>query len=394
MFKKSVILAVVICMVISMFAINTYAADPPSDKSVYFKDGEAKNCTVAESGSNMKSLISGDVLKLLVLGKSDPNINITLDGNVDTKTYKILAMKVKKEYDGATGGEIFYNEHGKGAEGGKSMTFEYAAGTDYQWIYIDLSSKSVDQVGFIRFDAYQEAPLENTLLTVAGIGFFKSVDDMNAYAASAEGKQLGVNEGDKHFPWEVPFAGNDAAPGVWLNTVPDATKPGNYWVRFNANAPFYGISYMLYASKNNPKGHWALYKYDTDIETTLAGTPVRKQDISANGDSWQLAEFEQVGKGQYVFYIELEEGQGEGYYYNVGVSGNDADPNLIETGFNGTNKAAKGVLSGSVQFIKTDGVTNYFAALDAENPSTGDVALFGYGIAALATVLIKKRKVK
>ena len=53
------------------------------------------------------------------------------------------------------------------------------------------------------------------MITVAGIGFFKTVDDMNAFAATPDGQNLGSNEGDRDFPVEVPFSGTDLNIGIY-----------------------------------------------------------------------------------------------------------------------------------------------------------------------------------
>lgn len=397
MLKKCTVLVIVACMVLALIPLKSQAAEPPHSKSMIFRDGEAKNGTVDKSGNNMKSLVSGDVLKLKILGKSDPNIGITFDENIDTATYKILAMKVKKEYAGVVSGEIFYNVKGSGADPQKSIGFNWAEGTDWQWIYIDLSTKSASQVGYIRFDAYGESPVENTLIYVAGIGFFKSVDDMNAFAASPDGQNLGSNEGDKNFPMEVPFSGNDLNIGIWLNTVPDTSKPGSYWIKFNAAAPFDGINFYLFASKNNAKGHWALYKYDKTFEKTMAGEPVAKQNLAPPGDGYLSATFNTMEPGQYVFYVELEQGQGDGYYYVVACSNTAAQEGLIEFGYNGTKHpdyTGSGVMTATIMFVDTEGVENYLVELVPDNPATGDVGLVAYGFAVLAAALVKRRKVK
>lgn len=401
MLKKCTVLVIALCMVLALVPLRTQAADPPHSKSMIFKDNQVINGSVAASGNNMKSLVSGDVLKLKILGKGDPNIGIDFVENIDTSTYKILAMKVKKEYaGGGLEGEIFYNVKGQGAVGGKSTKFLWAEGTDWQWIYVDLGAANAGDVGFIRFDPYDDSPVENTMITVAGIGFFKTVDDMNAFAATPDGQNLGSNEGDRDFPVEVPFSGTDLNIGIWLNTVSDPSKPGHYWIRFNAAAPFYGINFYLYASKNNAKGHWALYKFDTSVEQTLAGEPVAREDLSLSQDTHLQAAFEPMNPGQYIFYVELEPDQDPDptvFYYVVACSSIDAPEGLIEYGFNGTkNPDYNGplVMAGTVMFVETEGVNDYLIPLDAENPTTGDVGIIAYGFAALAAVLVKRRKVK
>lgn len=113
MIKKIFTISLTIALLLTSFVFPSIAADPPSDKSAYFEDGVAVNCTPAEAGSNVLTVISGDVLKIMVSGKADPNFGIQLKDNVDTNTYKILALKVKKTYNPVIGGEIFYNEKAK-----------------------------------------------------------------------------------------------------------------------------------------------------------------------------------------------------------------------------------------------------------------------------------------
>lgn len=396
MVKKTFAIMLILALLLTTFIIPTSAAEGPSDKSMYFSNDQAVNGVPASSGSNVMTVISGDVLKIKVLGKSDPNFGIELNSNVDTNVYKICALKVKKTHAPATGGEIFYNVKGQGAVGGKSVTFNYAEGTDYQWIYVDLGAKNAGDVGFIRFDVYQESPSDLEYLTLAAVGFFKSVDDMNAFAQTDTGKNLGKNEGTKGFP--ETLSGGLNSPGVWLNDRIDATKPGYYWVKFNTALPFYKFNVLqIYAgtTKDNT-GTWKLFKHNTDLETTMAGTPVAQGAINQKGDKPFSIEFgKNIPAGQYVLYIEQD--MTPDTYLNIGTSAVEPDPKKFEYGFNGTkfDTAATTFIAASIEFVGTTDV--YFKDLipdGAPNPETGDISLLGFAALGLVSVLTKKRKVK
>ena len=140
MFKKFLVLMLALALVLSLFSFTSSANEGPSGKSVYFQDGKAVNADIPNKGNNTKAVIAGDALKIGFTATEDPGIDIKMHDNVDTNTYKILALKVKKTHNEEIEGEIFYNEKGLGAIGGKRVDVPYAATTDWQWVYIDLGA--------------------------------------------------------------------------------------------------------------------------------------------------------------------------------------------------------------------------------------------------------------
>lgn len=121
------------------------------------------------------SVVTGDVLKIGFSATSDPYLDIKLSDNIDTNTYKIVGLKVKKTHDKAIGGELFYNEKGKGAVGEKHVLTNYTDSTDWQWVFADLGAVSAGNVGYLRYDVFGTAPSTDDIVLLAYVGFFKSM---------------------------------------------------------------------------------------------------------------------------------------------------------------------------------------------------------------------------
>lgn len=193
--------------------------------------------------------------------------------------------------------------------------------------------------------------------------------------------------------------GGLSGPGIWLNTVPDASLPGFFQLKFNASKSFSSIKIMIYSSVSPASsGSWKLYKFNTNDATTLAGTPVASGDLNRNKDDAAVLEFGTQAAGQYIFYIEQDD-LGEGSYFNLGVSKTDYDAKKFAYDYNGTlfgdepNKASP-FLFAEFTF---EGDGTFFADLipDGEaNVPTGDISLISLAGLALVTSLTKKRKVK
>ena len=88
------------------------------------------------------------------------------------------------------------------------------------------------------------------------------------------------------------------------NIVSDPSKPGHYWIRFNAAAPFYGINFYLYASRTMQRVTKRC-KFDTSVDQTLAGEPVAREDLSFTRHSF-ASKVRANESGQYIFCVELE----------------------------------------------------------------------------------------
>ncbi len=215
---------------------------------------------------------------------------------------------------------------------------------------------------------------------------------MTVYANSAAGKALGTNEGDKSFP--VQLGGSLAGPGIWLNTVTDAEKPGFYWVKFNAALPISKLHISQIYAKNGT-GKWAMYKYNGTFDNTMAGTPVATDTINqAKDGSYSITFATPLAAGQYVFYIEQD--MVADTYFNIGTTGAAYDEKKFEFGYNGTpfSSPANEMISGSIEFVGSS--ASPFADIVADsavNPQTGSVSLIGLAVIPLISVLVKKRKV-
>lgn len=115
--------------------------------------------------------------------------------------------------------------------------------------------------------------------------------------------------------------------GFWLDArfaeidIPDPSQPGYYWLKFRAQASFSSVYVVIYSNAATVSaGTWNLYLFDTDNDTTLAGTPYVQGAINIQGDQHLIFDFGTVPAGQYIFKIELDYGQPTDRYMNVAVS--------------------------------------------------------------------------
>lgn len=391
MFKKFVVVVLACVLVLSLFSFSANASDAMHDKPVYFSKGEVKNAEIPFKGHNTTAVVAGDVLKLGFTGVADPGIEIKMVENVDTNTYKVLAFKVMKTYDQTIKGEIYYNEKGLAAVGGKSVKFDYTESTDWQWIFINMEGKG--NVGYLRFDVFEDAPSTDTLAYVAGFGFFKTQADAEAYANSEYGENLGKRIDDVGSPVEAWFSKTgDFHVGTWINQHPEG-EPGYFWTKFNANSSFMGINIFLFGHDTEESyATWKLFKYDKNIEKTLQSEPAATGDLSCVGNNWYFIRFNKQEKGQYLFYLEYTGGE----YLVVGNHEEPVGEGLIEYGTNANYSAAdKRYMTGSILFEENESGIYYVPIVADEPetiPSTGDVSLIGYAAMAFISVLIKKKK--
>ena len=171
------------------------AADGVEPGYLIYVDAETEtvvNATINGS-NNIRSLVSGDVVKFAFTGEFDPMMDIRMTDSVDTEVYPILALKVQNSGGTERTGEIFYNEMGKGAVGGMSATFEWEPTTEWQWAILDLTG--CGSIGYMRFDVFGEGDVDVTGM-IAALAFFKNVDEANAYIAGDAAAALGSHAGD------------------------------------------------------------------------------------------------------------------------------------------------------------------------------------------------------
>ncbi|MBO4326376.1 MAG: hypothetical protein J5950_03800 [Clostridia bacterium] len=166
------------------------ASEPVTPSLITIADGVVKNGTIVE-GNNVIARAMGDVVKFGFKAVSDPMIHITFDTPADTAEYPILAIKAQRT-GSESSSEVFYNEPGKGAVGGMSKIGKWQDTEDWQWLTFDLSGCGV--VGYLRFDVFPDGNLDTTGM-IAAVGFFKTLEDVEAFAATDEAKALGSNPG-------------------------------------------------------------------------------------------------------------------------------------------------------------------------------------------------------
>jgi hypothetical protein len=197
--KKLTCLILIAAMLTATAVLS--AAEAPADEAppvMTVENGAVTHGSIT-AGNNVMTLISGDVVKFGFKGTADPMINIKPDFAVDTAVYPILAIKARRDGQ-EKDGQVFYNEPGSGAVGGKEVNFSWTESTDWQWLLIDLSGCGI--VGYMRFDMFNSANIDTTGM-IAAVTFFKTVEDAQAFAATEEWAALGSNPGEGTIAEEI-----------------------------------------------------------------------------------------------------------------------------------------------------------------------------------------------
>ena len=201
--KKVLLITLAALLTLSALSVFGAAAEETADGAprslITVENGEVKNGTIKE-GNNVKTLASGDVVKFGFKKEFDPMIHINLGEAVDTAEYPILAIKAQQSGATKLGGEVFYNEPGAGAVGGKSVKYTWADTAEWQWIKVDLSG--CGNVGYLRLDVFDNGDTSVTGM-IAALGFFKTAEDADAFAASEQGLKLGTDPGTESVIEEI-----------------------------------------------------------------------------------------------------------------------------------------------------------------------------------------------
>ena len=193
-----------------------------------------------------------------------------------------------------------------------------------------------------------------------------------------------------------------------IDNSPDPSQPGYYWLKFNALKPFSSVYIVLYAEGAvETTGKWELFAFDTNNDTTLAGTPVKSDVISQQGDQHLILDLGNQPAGQYIFKVSQDDGPVGHWFCLATTSSSDAlDENKFEYELNGFQAGSNPYLYAQFTF---DGDGEFFGALEADgsvtppetpvtgeddNPPTGDISMISLLGLALATSLAKRRKVK
>lgn len=235
-------------------AVSSGSAEAAAPKSlITVESSQVKNGTIT-AGNNVKVLGSGDVVKFGFKGESDPMININLGEAVDTAEYPILAIKAQQTGAAKLGGEVFYNEPGSGAVGGKSVKFQWADTSEWQWLKGDLSG--CGNVGYLRFDVFDTADVNVTGM-IAAVAFFKTADDADAFSASEQGLKLGTDPGPESVLEEIKQEEasyyylydkeSSISTGWWYAPYAEGKSISAY---FESTVWFNKVWFFAYASQN------------------------------------------------------------------------------------------------------------------------------------------------
>ena len=216
-------------------------------------DGNVRNGTIA-AGNNVKTIGSGDVIKFGFKGDFDPMIHINLNEPADTAEYPILAIKAQQTGSAQLNCEVFYNEPGAGAEGGKSVISQWADTAEWQWLKFDLSDRG--NVGYLRFDVFFNGDVKVTGM-IAAVAFFKTVEDADAFAAGEQGLKLGTDPGEESIIREIE---QEKAANFYLYDEESSISTG-WWfhpyaegksisVAFDSPVWFSKVWFFAYASQH------------------------------------------------------------------------------------------------------------------------------------------------
>ena len=256
--KKVLLITLAALLTLGALSVFGAAAEEVADGTprslITVENGEVKNGSIKE-GNNVKTLGSGDVVKFGFKKEFDPMIHINLDEAVDTAEYPILAIKAQQSGATKLGGEVFYNEPGAGAEGGKSVKYNWADTAEWQWIVVDLSNRGI--IGYLRLDVFDNGDTSVTGM-IAALGFFKTEEDAGAFAASEQGLKLGTDPGPESVIEEIK---QEDASFYYLYDK-DSTISTGWWyapyaegksisVYFESTVWFSKIWFFAYASQND-----------------------------------------------------------------------------------------------------------------------------------------------
>ena len=161
-------------------------------------------------------------------------------------------------------------------------------------------------------------------------------------------------------------------PSIWLNTFDsDDACTGTDYVIFKCAAPLKGIGLPeLYAGISANKSDcdvlFELFKWDTDANKTLGGTPVFSEQIYFDGDNKELPRFtfdSAQPAGQYIFRITQlsgkDEDEGRVPYSVLPISEMKYSDNKIEFD-------SRGPFAFFIDCEITEGVDDYFLKLEGK----------------------------
>ena len=140
------------------------------------------------------------------------------------------------------------------------------------------------------------------ILSVPGLGVFAAEADETTYRAT-------------------PYAeGASFDPGIWMNKFDeDGNCTGTNYVIFKTAADIkgFGLPKAFAGTSQNDQDatvRFELFKFDTDAETTLKGTPVHSEEVYMDGDFNEGMHFRletPAPAGQYLFRITQLTGREE-----------------------------------------------------------------------------------
>lgn len=172
----------------------------------------------------------------------------------------------------------------------------------------------------------------------------------------------------------VPIYEGDATPGQWLNQFnADDENIAYSYCAFNAAAPFTDIVFpVIYAGTSaddrDCDSTFELFNYKTTIEEAMASEPAFKAEVHFDGDivNYTVPLEKEMPAGQYVLKIRETSDRGPnpdaGRYMVLPAASIIYANDKVEFG----GKSVSGDFAFALNFVKTEGVTEYFAPFASE----------------------------
>ena len=172
----------------------------------------------------------------------------------------------------------------------------------------------------------------------------------------------------------VPTYEGKLDPGQWLNKFDAEDQNIAYsYCAFNAAAPFTDIVFpVIYAGTSDVDrdcdARFDLFAYTTTIDASLGSEPVFSVTLHFDGDitDYSIPLGKEIPAGQYILKIaELSErgpNPEAGRYLVLPAASTLYDNSVLE--FGGKNVSGDFVFA--INFVKTEGVTSYFAPFSSE----------------------------
>lgn len=182
-----------------------------------------------------------------------------------------------------------------------------------------------------------------------------------------------------------------------------------YGVRFNSAAKFNGLKFDQWTPGGGTGSldyKVSVFKWDTDFETTKAGTAEVAIDCNSTGDGILSVDFgKEIEAGEYLILLEvteLNDASKPGMHMKAGASLNTEDTTYFEMYANSTLGDVSGTRFAMFNLVAEADAAEVFKALSAdtttepEPPVTGDSSIYltlaAFVVVSAATVILYRKK--